>query len=69
MKAFTVSSEGSRVLKVGTGGGASFDLAEDFWATADEASNHTREQHSNKRRMSSFQEPEFLKPVKTFVIR
>jgi hypothetical protein len=58
MKAFTVSSEGSRVLKAGTGRGASFDLAEDFcWATANETSNHTREQHSNKRRMRSFQEP------------
>ena len=61
MKALTVSSEGSRVLKVGTGGGVSFDLAEDFcWAAANENSNQTNEQHSNERRMSTFQEPEFL---------
>jgi hypothetical protein len=45
MKAFTVSSEGSRVLKVGTGGGVSFDLEDDFcWATANETSNRVREQ-------------------------
>src|SRR5580765_7633637 len=69
MNAFTVSSDGSRVLKAGTGGGASFDLVEVFWATANETSNHPSEQHSNKRRMRSFREPEFLKPIKTVVTR
>jgi hypothetical protein len=40
----------------------------DFWATADDASNHIREQHSNERRMSSFREPKFPMAVKTVVI-
>src|ERR1700693_1801049 len=61
MKALTVSSEGSRVLKLGIGGGAFLDLGEVFcWATANEVSKLTSEQkNKNKeRRMTSFLKPD-----------
>jgi hypothetical protein len=55
MKAFTVSSDGRRVLKVGTGGRASFDFGAAFCcATLNETIITTSEQQSNERRMSSF---------------
>jgi hypothetical protein len=72
MNAFTVSSEGSRVLKLGTGAGASLDLEDFCWATESETSKQTREQQSNERRMSSFRERDFLYfhfAVKAIVIR
>src|SRR5713101_605676 len=55
MKALTVSSEGNRVLKVGTGGLASFVLDNGFsCATPNKTSRRTTEQQKAKRCMSSF---------------
>src|ERR1700680_4998682 len=57
MKALTVSSEGNRVLKVGTGGLESFALDDVLsCATTSDASMRTNQQQNAKRCMSSFPE-------------
>src|ERR1700722_1835762 len=61
MKALTVSSEGSRVLKLGIGGAESLDLGAVFCcATANEVSKLTSEQKNKneERRMTSFLKPD-----------
>src|SRR6266478_2172753 len=57
MKALTVSSEGSLVLKVGTGGLDSFGLGDVLsCATTNDTSRRTNQQQNAKRRMKSFPE-------------
>src|SRR5437867_3002146 len=61
MKAFTVSSEGRRVLNVGARGRASFALEVFSCATPSDPSRRTKEQQNAKRCMGSF--PEFTRKI------